>query len=134
VNTRQTVALIGIIGFVTALVGVFNLPSPYSGWAGRFLLIWVAGSVAYTLARTSSKCFPDLVISILVTCVIIAAFIFVTYGKASVTDDGEVISENFPTTFDSRSGAAVRVFIVLFVGAVVGGRIGIAMRKIDSST
>jgi hypothetical protein len=55
------------------------------------------------------------------------------YGEPSMDEDGYAIEEGFPTTFDSKAGAGLRLFIKLIVGAYVGIHVAELIRNREKS-
>lgn len=64
---------------------------------------------------------------------------YITHGEPPESgmvyiDEREVIGEGFDATFDERAGAAVRVFLKIGIGAVVGVWIAERMRMLLKSS
>ena len=117
---NSTISRIGWSVFGLLLGGQIFLSQPYSGWAGRCFVIWLAGCVAYSLAIGSNKPVAGLLKDAAITCLIIGGLCFMLHGSETRDEYGGIISEGFETTFDGRAGAAVKVFAGLFIGALAG--------------
>ncbi len=114
------------IGWGVAIVGILvanTFPQPYARWAGLFNLSWVAGWFSYFHFIESKESLTDSFKEATLTCVLLGGLAGLYHGYTT-TDwtpfgDGDLV-KIFPTTFDSKAGEGVRVFLALTVGSFVG--------------
>ena len=118
--TRRITGRIWWAVFLSLLACSFVAPEPYSGWAWFFCIELVAASIAYILSQQSSKPRIELLKNAVIACVVIGGFCGVIHGEPQIDENGSVVDEGFTTTFDSKAGVGVKVFLQLLAGSYVG--------------
>jgi hypothetical protein len=131
--SRDSITKIGWGGFFAFLLGLLVLPMQYASWAHLLWVMWTSGCIAYSLSVESDRPLLDLLKNAAITCLILGGLAMLFYGEPSMDEDGYAIEEGFPTTFDSKAGAGLRLFIKLIVGAYVGIHVAELIRNREKS-
>lgn len=96
------------------------LSPPYILWVSSFGLMLLSGCIAYAVSMRSHKVFPELLKDAIIACLVLSGLCGMTYGSEVRDDVGGYVSEGFQTSFEEKSGHAVRAFAVLSIGAIAG--------------
>jgi len=120
---------IGWGGFVALLLGMYLLPEPYAGWSAYLSTAWCAMCFAYALSASSNGTLAGDMKNAVIVCVVLAGIVMAYYGEPRFDDYGYVTEEGFPTTFDSKAGAAVTAFVRFVVPSLLGVRIAHAFKQ-----
>lgn len=105
---------------LASFVAMLSLPTKRWDWIQVVWMVSSAATATFVGADDKPKVPWERLKNAIVACVAIGAFCALFYGAPGHDEDGDLVYEGFKTTFDSRSGAGVKVFLELFSGAAIG--------------
>lgn len=113
------------------LPGVLSitLAEPFRGWAQWFASGWLFGCVSYRISQQSKKDAVELSKNALLICLGLALYRMLWYGSNVYDSDDEILIEGFPTTFDSKAGAAMRLFFNSVTGCMAGIHLALFVKR-----
>jgi len=121
-----------VLGSFLALTGaLFLTDGDAFKWMHRTWIVLLAGSIAYSVSKKSSKDLFALMRNVVVAAAILAAFMFFREGEPS-TDEYEYSEGGYSASFEDRSAAAVRIFWKIALGGWIGCLCAIELARRES--